>query len=47
MVICGAINCDNSSSKKKTTDEKGWHKVPISDKLEHKKWLHAMRRDPR
>ena len=43
MVTCGAINCGNSSSKKKTSDVKGWHKVPTLDKLERMKWLHAMR----
>ena len=31
--------------QKETSDVKGWHKVPTSDKLEHMKWLHAMRRD--
>ena len=46
MVTCGAINCGNSSSKKKTSDVKGWHKVPTLDTLERMKWLHAMRRDP-
>ena len=45
MVTCGATNCDNSSNKKKTSDVKGWHKVPTLDRLEHMKWLHAMRRD--
>ena len=46
MTTCGAINCGNSSSKNKTSDVKGWHKVPTSDKLERMKRLHAMRRDP-
>ena len=45
MVKCGATNCGNSSSKKKTCDVKGLHKVPTSDKPERMKWLHAMRRD--
>ena len=39
---CGAVNYGNLSSKKKTIDVKGWHKVPTSDKLECIKWLHAM-----
>ena len=46
MITCGAINCGNSLSRKKTSDVKGWHKVPTSDKLERMKRLHAMRRDP-
>ena len=46
MVTCGAINCGNSSSKKKPREVKGWHKVPPLDKVELMKWLHAMRRDP-
>ena len=45
MVACGTINCGHSSSKNKTSDVKGWHKVPTSDKLERMKWVHVMRRD--
>ena len=43
MITWGAINCGNSPSKKKTSDAKAWHKVPTLDKLEHMKWLYAMR----
>ena len=46
MVTCGAINCGNSSSKKKSSDVKGWHKILTLGNLERMKWLHAMRRDP-
>ena len=46
MVTCGATNCGKSSSKKKTSDVKCWHKVPTSDMFKRMKWLHAMRRDP-
>ena len=42
----GAINCDKSSSKKKTREVKGWHEGRTSDKLEIIKWLYAMRQDP-
>ena len=47
MVTCAAINCGNTSTKKKISDVQGWHPVPPPESpVLRKNWIIAMKGEP-